>query len=324
MKSEKKIKKKSKLKLGPGFKQFLWKTGIFVILFGLIQLSLILLQKAIMPTEYYFLADVDIGKALLLTAMIFFFLTRENLKLLRKYSFELKTTLIFNILSIISFVGYNVLKGFLSHNPIYAVENILLFYPLKELTLILGTIFLFIAIFGIRFTKDFVKNFKKQIGITIIVFILALFLIVEFQRLWVYFSYAVSKMVYWLLNLTFDAVLSFTTGGTPQLGILNNFVVSIGKPCSGVDSMLMFIFLYVFIAGFDWKVFNKKKLAVMFIPGVISVFLLNIIRIYLLITIGAFVSESFAIGFFHTNASMILFLGYFVLFWGLLYKWMKR
>jgi exosortase/archaeosortase family protein len=62
----------------------------------------------------------------------------------------------------------------------------------------------------------------------------------------------------------------------------------------------------------------------MFIPGIISVFLLNIIRIFLLIIIGAFVSEKLALGAFHTSASMILFLAYFILFWSLLYKWMKK
>lgn len=323
MKIAEKINPKTKLKLEPGFKQFLWKISIFVLLFVAIQLIIMITQSTPLPNEYYFLLDVDIGKALLLTAMIFFFLTRDKLKELSKYNFELKTTIIFGILSIGSFLGYFLLKQFLIDNPIEAVEKILLFYPLKELTLVLGTIFLFITVFGVKFSKNFFKKFKKDIGISIGVFALALFLIVEFQRLWTYFSYAVAKSVYFLLNLTFNASLSFS-GNMPNLGITNIFVVTIGQPCSGVDSMLMFIFLYVFIAGFDWSKFNKKKLFLMFIPGVISVFILNIIRIYLLITIGAFVSQDFAIGFFHTNASMILFLGYFILFWGLLYKWMKK
>lgn len=323
MKKSKKVKPKTKLKLEPGFKQFLLKTVIFVILFVGIQLIIMITQSTPLPNEYYFLLDVDIGKALLLTAMIFFFLTRDKLKELSKYNFELKTTILFGILSIGSFLGYFLLKQFLINNPIYAVENILLFYPLKELTLILGTIFLFISIFGLKFSNNFSNKFKKEIGISIGVFVLALFLIVQFQKLWSYFSYVVAKSVYFLLNLTFDATLKFS-GNVPSLGITHIFVVNIGQPCSGVDSMLMFIFLYIFIAGYDWDKFNKKKLALMFIPGVVSVFILNIIRIYLLITIGAFVSQNFAIGFFHTNASMILFLGYFILFWGLLYKWMKK
>lgn len=309
-------------KLNPGFKQFLVKTGLFLGLFILIQLVLMFFQNIPLPKEYYFILDVDIGKALLLTAMIFFFSSRDKLKKLDKYKFESGTTILFGILGILSFVGYFFLKAFLIGNPTFAVDNILLFFPLKELSLILGTLFLAIAVFGIKFSKNFFRNFKKEMGISIITFILALFLIIEFQKLWVYFSFIIAKIVYSLLNLTFSSTLTFS-GSSPVIS-LNDFIVSIGKPCSGIDSMLMFIFLYVFIVGYDWKVLNKKKAMIMFIPGVISVFFLNIIRIYLLLLIGAFVSGTFALGFFHSNASMVLFLGYFALFWGLLYKWMKR
>lgn len=283
-------------KLNPGFKQFLVKTGVFVGLFILIQLILMYFQNIPLPKEYYFILDVDIGKALLLTAMIFFFSSRDKLKKLDKYKFESGTTIIFGILSILSFVSYFLLKAFLINNPIFAVENILLFFTLKELILISGTLFLVLASFGIKFSKDFIKKFKKEIGFSILIFILALFLIIQFQKLWVYFSFIIAKIVYYLLDLTFNASLNFSHS-YPSLGI-NDFIVGIGKPCSGIDSMLMFIFLYVFIVGYDWKVLNKKKAFTMFIPGVISVFFLNIIRIYLLLVIGTYVSPTFALGFF--------------------------
>ena len=102
------------------------------------------------------------------------------------------------------------------------------------------------------------------------------------------------------------------------------FRVAIDSPCSGIESMFLFTMLYLFITCFDWKVLNKKKLAIMFIPGLLSVFALNILRIYLLILIGEGISVNLALGLFHTNASWIFFMAYFILFWGLLYKWMKR
>ncbi len=309
-------------KLSPGFKQFLIKTGIFIGLFLLIQIVLILLQSTALPNEFYIIADVDIGKALLLTSIILFFLTKDKLNELAKYRIETKTIISSGIFSLVSFFGYFLLKDFIIKNPILAVENIALLFPLKELLLTLGTLLLIIAIFGIQFSDSFFKRFKKEIKISVGVFILTLFFIIQFQNLWVYFSHAVAQIVYSLLDLTFNATLTFT-GSSPNLGI-TNFIVNIGKPCSGIDSMLMFIFLYVFIAGYDWKVFNKKKVFLMFIPGIISVFLLNIIRIYLLIVIGAFISRDFAVGIFHTNASMILFLAYFAIFWMIFYKWMKK
>jgi len=310
-----------KIKLDKGFKQFLWKTGLFVGLFIVIQLALLLIRESKLPSEYYFILDVDIGKSLLFAALIFFFLARDKIKKLEAYKFEPKTTSSFGFLSLLSFAGYFFLKDFLASNPVFAVANIWLFFPLKELTLILGTLFLAISIFGIKFSKDFIKKFKKEIELSIVVFIITLFSIIQFQKLWVYFSFVVAKSVYYLLNLTSQTTLSFSNN-TPIIS-LNNFIVNIGKPCSGIDSMLMFIFLYIFIVGYDWKILNKKKAALLFIPGLISVFLLNILRVYLLILFGAYVSHNFAIGIFHTNAAWILFLSYFALFWFLFYKWMK-
>ena len=80
MKISEKIRPKTKLKLEPGFKQFLWKTGIFIFIFILIQVITIPLQAVNLPIEYYKIRDTDIGKALLLTVMVFFFLSLEKLK----------------------------------------------------------------------------------------------------------------------------------------------------------------------------------------------------------------------------------------------------
>jgi len=305
-----------------GFKQFLIKSGIFILTFLAIQLILIVLESGILPEELCFIADVDIGKALLLTAMIFIFLTKDKLKNLKSYNFEILSCGIFGILSLICFSSYNILKSFIVSNPIYATENLVLFYSLKELPLIFGTLFLFLSIFGLSFSKDFFKQFKNKIGICLIVFVSSLTLIIQFQKLWLYFSKTIAYIVNFLLDLTFNSKLFFS-GNTPNLGI-SNFIVNIGKPCSGIDSMMMFIFLFVFIAGYDWIKFNKRKLIPLFFIGTIGVFFVNVLRIYLLITIGAFISPTFAIGFFHSNASMILFLIYFGVFWMFGYKWMRK
>ena len=306
-----------------GFREFLCKTGVFLGLFVLVQMALLVVSKNIaFAKEYYFILDVDIGKALLFTAIIFFFLSQDTLKCLKEHRFEIGTMSLFGTFSVLTFVGYYFLKKFLVANPEFAVKYIFLFFPLKELALIFGTIFLATAVYGLKFSISFVKDFKKELTTSFWVFISSLFLIIQFQKLWVYLSYIVAKVAYFFLNLTFNASLNFS-GSSPILGI-TNFVVSVGKPCSGIDSMLMFIFLYVFIAGVDWEKLNKTKLALMFILGVVSVFFLNIIRIYLLVTIGAFFSKEFAIGLFHTNASMIIFLIYFGIFWGLFYNWMKK
>jgi exosortase/archaeosortase family protein len=62
----------------------------------------------------------------------------------------------------------------------------------------------------------------------------------------------------------------------------------------------------------------------MFIPSSIGLFLVNILRVYLLIVIGASISPDLALTLFHTYAGIILFIIYFLLFWLTFYKWMKK
>ena len=104
-----------------------------------------------------------------------------------------------------------------------------------------------------------------------------------------------------------------------HLGV-NEFIVKIGKPCSGIDSMLLFTSLYALIIALDHKVLNKKTALLLFPIGLIGIFAFNIIRVYLLMLIGIHVSEDFAIGLFHQNVGWILFIIYFAIFYSLVRK----
>ena len=57
---------------------------------------------------------------------------------------------------------------------------------------------------------------------------------------------------------------------------------------------------------------------------VLGAFLINIIRVFLLFVIGAFVSKEIALGMYHSYTGMIFFLIYFGVFWFLFYNWMKK
>ena len=106
--------------------------------------------------------------------------------------------------------------------------------------------------------------------------------------------------------------------------MFNSFSAGIAKTCSGIDSIFLFTALYLGVLAWDWKILNKKKMLVMFIPGLVGAFMLNIVRIFLLFLIGANISRDFALNAFHTNASAVLFLVYFAIFWWIFYKWMKK
>ena len=144
----------------------------------------------------------------------------------------------------------------------------------------------------------------------------------EFQKLWIYFSGFVGVAVGYFLSLIGTSTLYYVKG-LPVLNF-NGFSVGIAQTCSGIDSILLFTGLYLGILAWDWKLLNKGKIFGMYFVGVLGAFALNIIRIFLMILIGTYISEDFALHAFHTNASSLLFIIYFAIFWKLSYKWMLR
>jgi exosortase/archaeosortase family protein len=57
---------------------------------------------------------------------------------------------------------------------------------------------------------------------------------------------------------------------------------------------------------------------------VLGAFLANILRVFLIMVFGAHVSKTLALGLYHSYSGMILFLIYFIIFWLIFYKWMKK
>ena len=162
----------------------------------------------------------------------------------------------------------------------------------------------------------------RGLGIVVVGTIIVYNLIKQFQGLWPYLSGFVAKSVAILLGLIGSVNLSFS-GDLPVLSF-NGFMVKIAQTCSGIDSIFLFTALYLGILAWDWKILNKKKVFWLFFVGVVGAFMLNIVRIFLLILIGAYISRDFALNVFHTNASAILFLIYFAVFLKLSYGWMKK
>ncbi|MBU4480054.1 exosortase/archaeosortase family protein [Patescibacteria group bacterium] len=311
------------MKIEKGFKQFLIKTGVFVGLFLAIQILTIGISTSTkIPfylTPFYL---VDLAKVGFFVLILFFISYRERLSKLKENPFEIKSIIIFGILEILALISYFRFKVFILDNINLVNENLFLFQFLTYFMLFLMLAFLGLAVFGYEFIKKFIRTFKKEIFLFLSLSIVLYSSSYYVQKSWHYFSFVVANAVTWILSLTGKAILFFNDK-LPAIQF-NGFAIAIDSPCSGIESMFLFTILYLFIASLDWKVLNKKKLAIMFIPGLISVFLLNILRIYFLMLLGAYLSSSFALGMFHTNASWIFFLAYFGLFWRVLYKWMKK
>jgi exosortase/archaeosortase family protein len=259
----------------------------------------------------------NLGKMVLVSIIIFGLLIRKKLKDLEKLP-SAKTNVLYIILSfllipVFFFLGNNLLqyKSFATNLPLALITHA---------TLILIPAFLLLGIFGFNFLNSFAKRFRREILICLsisIVYDIAIFYV---WTLWPIFSDGVLQSVRFLLSLTSSNVQVIQ----PRTLVVNNFAVSIEQACSGLDSLFLFSSLYLLIAVLDFKEFNKKKLIGMIIPAAIGLYLINILRVYILVIIGAYVSTSLSVNLFHTYLGMVLFIIFFFVFWKLFYLWIKK
>lgn len=318
----------------PGFRQFLARTIVFFfILFG-VQLSIFLFfsktaffrKYLVMPNEFYIqfltgLSKQDFLNSFIFVVVAFLLWRRKDILNFSGYKQNKKQTIIFSVLAVFVLASHYVFKYWVVSNLQLALSYITLITLLKYSFNIAFVVILAFAVYNIKFIKLFLKSFYKDIAFFSVVLFLFYKLIGFFQDSWLFFSTIVGKILYYLFSRVFDDVtfrISPTAG--PILGV-GDFRVAISKVCSGIDSLLFFISLFAILVVLNWKEINKKRMAVLFIPGVIGTFILNIIRVFLIIWIGVKISPEFAVDLFHTNAGWILFLGYFIAFWHFGSKW---
>jgi exosortase E/protease (VPEID-CTERM system) len=140
----------------------------------------------------------------------------------------------------------------------------------------------------------------------------AWFLRGPFQLLWIHAS---GPNVYWLQVVTFRAVQAVLgillpdlvvdagpfTIGTPR------FLVSVGAPCSGIEGLgLVLVFTTVWLWYFRRE--NRFPQALVLIPGALAcAFVLNVLRIAVLVLIGNAGAPEVAFVGFHSQAGWIAF-----------------
>jgi exosortase/archaeosortase family protein len=179
---------------------------------------------------------------------------------------------------------------------------------------------LIIGIFGFGFIKSFFIKFKRQVLYFIGFGIITYSLMHLVWSLWPYLSFVVTKAVFYMLGLINSNVSLLDS----QTIIFNGFAAKIAEACSGIYSIFLFSALYIFIILIDWNKINKKRAFALFLPAIAGAFLVNIIRVFLLFVIGAYVSREGALGLYHSYTGMIFFLIYFGIFWALSFRMKNR
>lgn len=292
-----KIKKNLKNK---GVRVFFVRLALFFVLFivifkGLPDITKIIYRYRVDNYQPYFLY-------LMYPIVLLFVILRWNkIKDMRYYGNNLLQTLLFTILAASTFLLplKNVFLAFpdIPHQFIY-------YFPLM-----IGFSFLFIAIFGLKFVKEFSSE------LFLVVYLFALYLVsqVLIEVYWMHFS----KIILYALGFILPFISKSVSIVPAELLVkMENFNVNVGAPCSGIYSLVTFLFLFIASILFlkDKSRINVPRATIALVVGLILVFILNIIRIAIIIYVGAFYSEELAINLFHEYLSAIFLLGLFILY----------
>ncbi len=291
-------------------KRFIIFAIVFIIVSGIV-------GSWIVPTRllygFHFFIYGNLGKMVLISAIIFGLLVHERKKDYKKLP-AAKTTIWPFFAATALLPIFFVLGRDLLHEKSFT-SNIVLSLG-THLALISMPALLFLGIYGTTFIKAFAKLFKKQIFTCLGIALVLDVTIFQVWKLWPIFSGGVLTAVKFILSLTFTDVKHVP----PHILAVNGFAVAIKEACSGLDSLFMFTALYALIGIVDRKKLNIRKLILVYPLAAIGMYLVNIVRVYILILIGALISPRIAIGLFHTYAGMILFISYFGIFWRIMYK----
>jgi len=259
----------------------------------------------------------NLGKLVLFSGIVFGLLIRKRVGDLEKLP-KIKGNILYIALSLLLIPVFFLFGNILLQSESFAANPILSISA--HITLILIPAFLLLGIFGCDFVSAFAKRFSRELLACVGISIVYDLIIFQIWKLWPIFSDGVLQSVRFLLSLSASNVQVIQ----PRTLIVNNFAVSIEQACSGLDSLFLFSSLYLLIAILEYKVFNKLKLFAMFIPAAIGLYFINIFRVYILITIGAYISADLSVKLFHTYLGMVLFIIFFFVFWKFSYKWMTR
>ncbi len=175
----------------------------------------------------------------------------------------------------------------------------------------LGLLFLLVALFGLDVFRQLWKD--MCVAASALIFYTGVTLFVDTTR----FHVLSATLTKWILAPFFTVAMS-TADFSPHIRV-DSFSVFIGPPCSGVFSMILFTALFSFVYWLDNDKMNTKKTVTLYIIGLAGAFLLNLLRLVVLLSIGALWSPELALGLFHDNAGWILFAGYSFVYWWIAY-----
>lgn len=311
---------KSILKHDKNLKFFLLKFVLFALL--------LLVIRAVFqtPVEYFrwrmFYEQVsnrvfskgDAIKVIVLVGVLFTIYLRNRISKLNHPKIDKRSSSLFFLISILSVAGYYGLRYITNFYKIDYGSQLVLIILGKFILLAISFFTLFLAVFQKKYVFDFYKNFKREIFFSVFLSVVLYILLMFFQSKWQFFSGIVMNFLVFVFSLFYEVKVK---------GILltvDNFTIGIGAPCSGIDSIMLFFILYSLIFVMDYKKIKLLPFIITFILGLLGTFIVNNLRILILVLVGLKISPKLAVGLFHTHAGWIFFIIYFIGFFAIVKK----
>lgn len=249
------------------------------------------------------------GKALLFGLLAFILLTFRNKQALTLREFKVRQLLWLLPLA----TSYLLANQGITH--VLATQHSSGWVVVAHVAIVATVVFCLLLSFGWSNMRLLYQQYRKNLLIAFLLGICFTVFLAGVYALWQVLATLVLHSVAWLIRLTGLHVSVMS----PQILLLDKFGIAISKYCSGIDSIALFGGLYFLIGVLDWRKLDHTKYLMAFIPAVIVLFGVNILRVYGLIMAGYYINPHIAFSLFHTYAGMLLFILYAGIFWKLSY-----
>ncbi|MFT7559200.1 MAG: exosortase E/protease (VPEID-CTERM system) [Flavobacteriales bacterium] len=262
----------------------------------------------------------SLAKLAVLAGFIFLLLIRNNIgEHLGRFAqgFKPKSGLIFGLLHLVSFFTFYKLSVYIFDSPSssHTVEAPA-FLGWIALSIVWISFWL-LAIAPVSTLIATLKQERKNILITVAMSTAVWALAMFTQNLWG----PLSDLTFIFSTLLLAAIdkKSLTVNIDDRILGINDFVVHIAEACSGYEGIgLVTAFVAIYLHIYK-KEFRFPRAFLLFPLGIIIIWLLNVVRIAVLILIGAHWSPEVAVGGFHSQAGWLSFIAT-----SLLMLWISR
>ncbi len=293
-----------------GFRFFL-----FALLVSSVPIILQVIAALLGFDEQFWIAQTHPSLFIATMVLLFFLMKRNDLEQVKTSSRVSQAW--FLVGSLLSFAAYFVVKYAFPWKGISTHFTVKLLFICAFVFYSVGVFLLFLAMFS----WVFLKQYKTSIlGILFTTIFYYGFNYIILKKMAV-FTFIVAKIIATPLSWTGSLSLGTTSTNDPLI-VYNGFHAGIGTPCSGVQSLNIFMLLSLLLLCFDWNKLRKGRkamLGISLLGGLVGVYLVNIVRVYVLMLIGGHFSPHLVEAFFHDNAGWVIFSLFTVGYWAVLY-----